>query len=190
MASYLLTLAAAGALALSWASDRGEQQEISLTLTEEGQGVYRLEGGFWVAASSQTAWEVLTDYERIDRFVSSMKASSVKERQEGRILLEQEAFGRVLIFSRKIHVVLEVNEKLMAKIVFEDILHKDFEFYAGSWSLEESSGGCQVRYRLEAKPDFAVPNFIAKSIFKKTARNLLEEVRSEIVKRTNEENQR
>ena len=68
-------------------------------------------------------------------------------------------------------------------IIFEDVLHKDFKFYAGSWALEEISGGCRVRYQIQAAPDFPVPNFIVKGIFMETARNLLEEVRLEIGKR-------
>jgi ribosome-associated toxin RatA of RatAB toxin-antitoxin module len=183
MAGYLLTVVAAGALALSWASDRDERREVSLTLTEERQGAYRLEGGFYVEVSCQTVWEVLTDYDRIDEFVSSMKASAVKEVKEGRILLEQVAFGRVLIFSKEIHVLLEVHEEPMSRIAFEDVLHKDFKFYAGSWALEEISDGCRVRYQLQATPDFSAPNFIVKEIFMETAKNLLEEVRLEIGKR-------
>src|SRR4051794_31311082 len=93
-------------------------EALSMELKDLGQGMYRLEGHFAVRSSRSDVWGVLTDYNHIDHFVSSLRRSEVKEAVPGRVLLEQVALGRVLIFSRHIRVLLEVNEEPFSRIRF------------------------------------------------------------------------
>ena len=78
---------------------------------------------------------------------------------------------------------MKVVEEPFQAISFEDVSHKDFEFYEGTWQIEEVQGGCRVSYALETKRRFAAPGFLARSVFKKNVEELLAEVRAEILRR-------
>ncbi|UPT75277.1 MAG: SRPBCC family protein [Elusimicrobiota bacterium] len=118
---------------------------------------YEVEGSFTVKASSSAVWAVLTDYDRIGGFVKSMKTSRVvASRIDGTTVVEQEAVGGVLIFSRKVKVLLEIRRE-PGRLTFIDVGREDFWDYSGSWSVTEGEEGAQVVYRLSALPDFIVP---------------------------------
>lgn len=146
-------------------------------------GVFEVEGSFDVAAPVSVVWSVLTDYDHIARFVSSMRRSSVRERSGAILLVEQYAVGRLLFFSREVRVLLELREEAPHHIQFKDVSGKDFSLYSGRWSVIEQPEGTRVVYRLTAKPKGRVPNFIGSSVFQASATELLEEVRTEIVRR-------
>jgi uncharacterized protein YndB with AHSA1/START domain len=136
-----------------------------------------------VEAPVAVVWEVLTDYDGIDRFVSSMRESRVSGRGENHVLVEQVALGRLLFFRRKLHATLFVEETPRTSIRFEDVLGKDFESYRGEWRIEEESGRVAIVYRVGARPSFSIPDFVARGLFRRTARDLLSQVRDEIERR-------
>lgn len=177
-----LILFIAGGIALffqrsSWAD------EVSVVLKEK-EGVYFLEGRFFVKAPLQAAWEVLVDYDHIGEFVSSIRKSVVKERRGDYLLLEQAARASFFfLFSKNIYVLLKVREEPYRRIDFEDISHKDFAFYKGSWAIKENDKGLEIFYATQASPRFNSPSFIAKRGFVKSAKSLLSEVRLEIFRR-------
>jgi hypothetical protein len=156
---------------------------VVMKLQDRGGGTYSLEGGFDVRASSASVWEVLSDYQHLAGFVSSLKKSNVKQAHDGKILLEQEALGKVLLFSRRVRVLLKVTEEPYARIRFEDVSRRDFEFYRGSWEIAPGASGSVVVYRLDCRRRFAAPNFLSKKVLRKNARELLAQVRREILKR-------
>src|SRR6266699_1742851 len=94
--------AAATALVLS-ANALGAADKIALvpagasprvSVAGTGNRGYRVVGTFRVNASSQVAWSVLTDYDNLSSFVSSMRSSSAARPEAGRLLVTQEAVGR------------------------------------------------------------------------------------------------
>jgi hypothetical protein len=143
-----------------------------------------VEGTFRVATSPATAWAVLTDYDGLDRFVSSMKESRVEIAPDEGILVHQEAVGGLFLVKRRVNTVLRVREEPPGVIRFEDVLRKDFEHYRGEWRLEARGDDVEVVYRLEARPTSAPPDFLARGVFERTVRRLLREVEKEIVART------
>jgi hypothetical protein len=156
---------------------------VTLNLEDLGHGTYRIEGHLKVAGPPYDAWRVLTDYEHIADFVSSLRKSSVKDSTTDRVLLEQEALGKEFVFSKRIQVLLQVTEIPYKKVIFEDISHKDFEFYEGTWEIQSTPEGLDIVYRLNCKRTFIVPNMIAKDALKKSVEGLLAEVRTEILRR-------
>jgi len=158
-------------------------EDVSLRLKTKGPRAYRLEGRFRVEASRQAVWDVLTDYSHMTQFVPSLRRSEVVERRPHGVLLKQEALGQVWMFSRKIHVLLEVTEEPLSEISFEDVSHQDFEYYKGTWQITDAGKNQEIVYHLETKRTFAAPNFLAEGALKENARNLLAEVRTEILRR-------
>ena len=173
----------AALLALACAAPRAWADGVQVRLTELTRKTYSIEGVFQVKASSTAVWDVLTDYDRIGRFVSSMRHSRVVEtRPDGTLIMEQEAVGRVLFFSRTVRLRLEVRRDAEG-LRFEDLDHKDFRRYAGSWTTRAAAGGTEVTYRLEAEPDFMAPSLLKRRGLRRGAKDLLEQVRAEILRR-------
>ncbi len=147
-----------------------------------GNGAYRIEGSFWVDAPQTVAWEVLTDYDNLSSFVSSMRSSSAARPESGRVLIRQEVFGRAGPFSRTLHVVLDVTEEPPTHIEFRDVCGASFQSYVGAWAIDSDGAGARVTYTVEARPRSSPPLF-ARSILASNARGLLEQVRLEMLRR-------
>src|SRR5262245_11907362 len=137
-----------------------------------------------VRAPASIAWAVLTDYDGIDRFVSSMRESRIAGRGDHHVLVEQVAVSRLLLFRRRFHATLFVEEVPPTTIRFEDVLGRDFESYRGEWRIEEQPDGATIVYRVAAQPHTSVPDFLARGLFRRTARDLLAQVRAEIERRS------
>lgn len=163
-------------------AEAGERDGIELNVAR-ARAVLTIEGRFRTPATSLAAWNVLTDYDSIERFVSSMRESRVVRRTSDSVWVEQEALGRMMMFRRKLHVRLRIHETRPTRIRFEDVLRRDFHTYRGEWRIEEGAAGTTVVYRLEADPSAAIPDFIARGLFRATAFDLLSQVRAEIERR-------
>lgn len=169
-------------VALGWGGTAHAEGPV-MALADLGQGTYKLEGHIMTQAEPYAVWKVLTDYENISTFVSSLRKSEVKGSTTERILLEQEALGKKFFISRRVRVLLQVAEMPYKRIEFEDTLKEDFDFYRGSWEIESGTGGNHIFYRLHCKRRFVVPNFIAKDALRKSAEELLKDVEREILRR-------
>ncbi|MBI4348628.1 MAG: SRPBCC family protein [Elusimicrobia bacterium] len=145
---------------------------------------YTVRGAFDVAASPQSAWEVLTDYDGLAAFVDDLRSSRVRERGPQGLLLEQEAVGRFFFLRRKARVVLRVRETAESRIEFEDVLGEDFVRYRGAWTIEAGPEGARVRYELEARPSGPALGAFARKALLDGARDLLDQVRLEILRRS------
>jgi ribosome-associated toxin RatA of RatAB toxin-antitoxin module len=156
--------------------------DVSVRVTRSEEGI-EVEGRCLVDAPPTTVWAVLTDYDGIDRFVSSMRESHVSERSEDHVLVDQVAVGRLFLFSRRLRTRLLVREEPLVRIVFEDVLKRDFALYQGDWRIQSRDGGTEVVYRAVARPARAVPDMMLRGMFKSTVRDLLSQVRVEIERR-------
>jgi ribosome-associated toxin RatA of RatAB toxin-antitoxin module len=178
MVQALLTMVAALAATVVFASPADEPQ---ISVVETG-GVYRVTAAFTVAAPSATVAAVLTDYERIPQFMPDVKTSQVRSRTDAGLVVEQEATAKFMMFSKKIHLMLEVSED-GGTIRFRDRCGKSFDTYEGAWRLTDAGGKTQVVYELSAKPAFEVPAFVLKRLLKRDAAVLIERLTAEIVGR-------
>jgi len=159
-----------------------EEAAPRVSVTGAGKGAYRIEGSFRVDAPPAVAWAVLTDYDNLSSFVSSMKSSSAARPESGRLVVTQEAVGRAGPFSRTLHVVLDVTEEASSRIAFRDVSGASFHSYVGAWAIDADGGGARVTYTLEARPRSSPPLF-GRSILASNARGLLEQVRLEMLRR-------
>ena len=151
---------------------------------EDGTGkTYVVDAAFDVNVPASLAWEVLTDYEGIGRFVSSIRQSTIQRREAGRVLLEQHGVGRAWIISLPMHVVLDVREHDQRMLVFRDVCGKSFTTYEGTWELTTIGSGTRVTYRLTADPNGRQPAMLAKSAIRGGVKRLLDEVRAEMLTR-------
>ena len=148
----------------------------------EARGVYSVSARFHVAEPPAVALAVLTDYENIPRFLPDVTSSVVRERSDSRALVEQEAVSRMMMFSKKVHLVLEITEEGNA-IRFRDRCGRSFEAYEGIWRVTPRGAGSEITYELTAKPGFDVPEFILKRLLKRDSTRTIERLSAEIAAR-------
>lgn len=145
----------------------------------EHEGVYSVSAEFCVSQSSTAALAVLTDYEQIPRFMPGVTTSIVRERSAERVVVEQQAESRMMMFSKRVYLLLEVSEEANV-LRFRDSAGRSFSLYEGAWRLSEGDGQTAIRYELRAKPKFDVPGFLLKRLLARDAKMMIERLRREI----------
>lgn len=181
-----MRLFAAVALLLALAAPSAAD-ETRVSLSRLPGKAYELHGEFDVPASSGAVWGVLTDYEAIPGFVASMRSSRVREtRADGSMLVEQKASGGMFFLTRTVTILLEVRRG-EDSLEFEDVGRESFWRYEGAWRARPGPEGTKVSYRLLAQPDFVAPPLVMSRVMRRGARELLDAVRAEIVRRQSEQ---
>lgn len=161
----------------------GANSPVSVDVDRGTDKAYVVDAAFDVNVPPTIAWEVLTDYEAIGRFVSSIRQSTIKKREVGRVLLEQHGVGRAWIVSLPMHVVLDVREQDQRVVALRDVCGKSFTTYEGAWELTTIGSVTRVTYRLKADPNGRQPAMLARSAIGGSVRKLLDEVRHEMLAR-------
>jgi carbon monoxide dehydrogenase subunit G len=156
---------------------------ITVDVARGADDAYIVDASFDVDVPQQIAWQVLTDYEGLGRFVSSIRQSTVRRREAERVILEQYGVGRAWIVSVPMHVVLDVREEEQRSVTFRDLCGKSFSTYEGKWEVVQATAGTRVTYQLKADPNGKQPAVLARSAIRGSVRKLLDEVRAEILAR-------
>jgi ribosome-associated toxin RatA of RatAB toxin-antitoxin module len=163
------------------AAAASEDASRHVTVTED-RGVYSVKAAFISPQPLDVVFAVLTDYAAIPKFMPQVRTSVVRERGEGRAVIEQEAIARFLMFTRRIHLVLEVSEEA-STIRFRDLCGQSFREYEGVWQLQHVDGQTRVQYALTAKPSFAVPEFLLGRLLKRDASQMIKGLQIEMERR-------
>ena len=146
----------------------------------EKDGTYDVRATFSVSRPASVVTAVLTDYVRIPHYMPEVRASQLLERQDDRAVIEQEAVAKFLMFSKRVHLVLEVQETPQT-IEFRDRCGQSFERYEGAWALAEQRSDTKISYRLTATPRFDVPSWLLTRLLKRDAIEMIERLRAEIL---------
>jgi uncharacterized membrane protein len=170
------------------AMEQTREQAVAENVTvREQDGIYHVAASFSVAQPAPVVFAVLTGYEQIPRYMPDVRSSRVIERNDGHAVVEQEAVARVMMFSKRVHLLLDVREEPLA-IRFRDRCGKSFEHYEGAWTLSPAARTgaterVEVRYELAAKPSFDVPEFLLKRLLKRDAQEMIRRLRDEMTRR-------
>jgi carbon monoxide dehydrogenase subunit G len=175
--------AAAVVLQLAHASPSlAQSSPIGLTVHEE-RGVYSVVARFTVEQPPSVALTVLTDYEQIPRFMPGVRTSTVLERTAGHAVVEQEAVSSIMMFSKRVHLVLEIDEQLDA-LLFRDRCGLSFARYEGAWRVSAENGRTTITYELTADPSFDIPGFVLKRLLRRDSTQMIERLKVEMAARS------
>jgi ribosome-associated toxin RatA of RatAB toxin-antitoxin module len=152
---------------------------------QEERGTYTVTARFEVPQPPQLVLTVLSDYEQIPRFMPDVRKSVVVERTPGRLVVEQEAVSKFMMFSKQVHLLLEINED-SGSLQFVDRCGKSFRSYQGVWRVEPKGIGSAVTYELSAQPGFDVPGFVLKRLLKRDSAQLINRLRVEFASRADQ----
>ncbi len=154
---------------------------VSVTLGQE-RDKYNIDGEFTSPVSPKTAWDVLTDYANLSKFVSSIH-SHIRGKNGKDFLVHQVAGGGFLFITVSVEVLLEVHEKPFTSIRMKDVSGKDFKSYSGVWGIHPAPGGVHVTYKLKIERNEKTPGFINGDLLRNTTKDLLSQVRKEMERR-------
>jgi uncharacterized membrane protein len=150
-----------------------------LITVREIDGAYAIAARFTVAAPGTLVSEVLTDYDNIPRFMTDVRRSVVLERQAGFARVEQEAVSHYMMFSKRVHLVLDIEQGPRV-IRFRNRCTRSFAQYEGAWTLADQDGVTEVTYELTAQPAFGVPGFVLRKLLNRDAAAMIDQLRAEI----------
>src|SRR5262245_35340197 len=156
--------------------------DVAVTLSS-GRGSCGVQGTFAAAVPLDVAWQVLTDYDSLGRFVHSIETSRLERQPDGRLLVRQNAVGGAMLLHRHVSVLLALELSPNRRIAFRDVLGKDFTTYGGEWRLSPDSAATRIEYRLNAEPRGFLARTFCRSALRNTAQELLAEVRDEMIRR-------
>jgi carbon monoxide dehydrogenase subunit G len=176
-------LAAAALVAASLTSARpgdpdaaGDQTVVTVG---ESHGEYRVTARFRVTRPPEVVLAVLTDYDRIADFMPGVEKSVVVERGQRRALVEQQLTSRMMMFRKRVRLLLEIVETADA-VRFHDRAGESFAVYEGMWRLSDAAKGTEISYELNARPAFGVPDFVLKRVLKRDSASMIEALQREI----------
>jgi carbon monoxide dehydrogenase subunit G len=161
----------------------GESESHPGVTVHEERGVYTVQARFHVPQPPAVTLAVLMDYEQIPRFMPGVRTSVVLERATGRAVVEQEAVSRVMMFSKRVHLVLEITEKT-DRLRFRDRCGRSFVRYEGMWRTAAQDGGTDIVYDLTAQPSFAIPEFLLTRLLRRDSGEMIEALRRELAARS------
>jgi len=174
-------VAAAALVLIHGVAAFADQPSTDLTVREE-RGVYTVSARFLTDQPAAIALNVLTDYEAIPRFFPDVRTSIVRERTEGRVVVEQEVTSGLMMFAKRVHLILEIQEQSDA-LTFRDRCGKSFERYEGSWHVSQENGRTVIVYELVAAPAFDVPAWMVKRLLRRDSAQMIERLQREIAAR-------
>ena len=174
--SLLVLLALVGARAAAAA------QAPHVSVGEEN-GVYRVRASFDVAATPAMVLSVLSDYGHISDFMPGVKRSEIREQQAGHAVVEQEAVSRLMLFSKRVHLLLDIHQDA-AQLTFRDTCGTSFTVYNGSWAVVPVRDGTTITYELSAQPAFDVPEFVLRRLLKRDSADMIDALTREIATRS------
>jgi carbon monoxide dehydrogenase subunit G len=169
-------------LAMAVAATAAAQVPPPAVSVREAGGAYVVEARFDIAAAPAIVRAVLTDYAGIPRFMPDIRTSVVRSRDGNAVVVEQEAESKFLMFSKTVHLMLDVREGAHV-LSFKDIGGKSFTRYEGSWTLSRNGAGTTVTYMLTADPSFTVPGGMLRRLLDRNARQTIDHLRAEAVLR-------
>jgi ribosome-associated toxin RatA of RatAB toxin-antitoxin module len=153
-----------------------------ISVRDNPAGAYVVSARFSVAEAPAVVRAVLTDYDRIPRFMPGVESSRVIDRDAGRVRLEQEAVSSFMMFSKRVYLLLDVTEEANA-IRFRDRSGRSFTSYDGAWTILDRGGATDIEYSLTAAPAFDVPGFVLRKLLSRNARLMIDRLRAEMRER-------
>lgn len=149
---------------------------------ERRHGVFQVHVDTPVAVDAQTAWQVLTDYNRLAEFVPDMRLSRIISAPGAPLLLEQKGGAGFLLFRVSIEVVLQVDESPPERLKFHAVSGNMKQMH-GEWRIRRAGEAVRLSYKAELEPDFWVPPLIGTALMRRDIGKQVAGVVQEMLKR-------
>jgi ribosome-associated toxin RatA of RatAB toxin-antitoxin module len=133
-------------------------EPITVEARRDGDAVI-VEARALINAELETAWDVLTDYDRYAEFIPDLKSSRVVARSGGTVIVEQKGQVGFFLFRFPMEVTLSVSEDPRRGITSHAIAGT-FREMTGSYTLMRVGDELRLTYSGRMVPDFLLPPLI------------------------------
>jgi len=173
--------ALAAALVLSSQAAAAGDADIVVNVRKEGDAVH-VAVDCPVRAPPEVAWDVMTDYDNMSKFISNLTESAVRMRMGNRLQVAQKgkaSRGPLSIsFQNMREIELVPKTEIRSKMISGDNMPAEFVT-----RIEERDGVTHVMHAGRYTPSMWVPPGIGPSLIEAETRKQYGEIRAEILKR-------
>lgn len=139
-----------------------------------------------VAAALKLAFAVLTDYDRLAKFMPGMLTSKVVSRDAGTVVVEQTADEGFLFYKQRVTVRLAIEEFPPQRLNLRS-LGGSFKELTGSYVLTRRQDRTLIEYNARFIPDFELPPMVGMMAVQHTVERHLDGLAAEILRRAAQE---
>ncbi|NJD34488.1 MAG: hypothetical protein FIA96_06580 [Betaproteobacteria bacterium] len=175
----LLLLALSAGMAWPATPDAGSEPLVNVEIKD---GVIHTKAEVVIPASTREVWDVLTDFENLPRYISSVSSSKVLARNGNVLRVAQTGKAGFGPFTFEFKTVRELTLTPFDK--FESrFLEGNMKRMDSTTRLESDAGLTRIHYVAEAVPDTALPLGLARSTVESGTREHYKEMTGEVLRR-------
>ncbi len=140
------------------------------------EGTYSLELEMVIEAKQPDVWNIITDYENLDRINTTIIKSEILQREQNKLKHRLVTNTCILFFCNQVTLVEDIEE-IDNTSIFTRINPAQSDFYFGTteWQLHpEGQNHTRVKDRKKMKPAFWIPPIIGPALVKRKLRTEIE----------------
>ena len=120
-------------------------------------GVRRLAVQLRTPIPVDVLWQVLTDYEQLERFIPNLASSELIYREGSVVRLQQVGSQQLLGLRFSAQVQLELTEYRQDGLLKFRMVKGDFRRFEGSWQIRQRPEGSSLLYELTVQGCLGMP---------------------------------
>lgn len=128
-------------------------------------GALHVEASFHIEVPASLAWQVMTDYDHMAKFVPKLRESRIVTADRGHLLVAQKGTASFAGFSHdwemEREVTLDPESLIASRAVRGNVKRMEMET-----RFAPEGNGVRIRYRALTVPDFWIPPLIGPSLMK------------------------
>ena len=149
---------------------------------ERDADTIRIDARLRVDVHHHIAWQVLTDYDNLARFVPGLTSSGIVSAPGAPMRLKQTGQSGFLWLTLPIEVVVQIDEIPLEAIRFIAV-SGTLKSKSGEWRIEAQGDATLLIYRASIVPGFWVPPLIGTAVMAQDVRSKLVGVANEMMRR-------
>ena len=135
-----------------------------------------------VAASPKEVWDVITDYDGAERFITNLKTSTIDSRNGNTWIVSQEMIAKVGPFSTNIVTVREL-QLTPFELVRSRMIRGNMKRADAITRVVADGAITKIVMHSESVPDFWLPGFMGRGFIERSTREQFVNLRNEILRR-------
>lgn len=155
--------------------------EPAISIERDGD-IIRVEAKLQVDAHHHIAWQVLTDYNNLSRFVPGLQVSRIVSRPGEPLLLKQTGQSGFLVFTLPVEVVVQITETPLEAIHFSAV-SGNLKSMSGEWRIKQQDDRTLVIYQSSIVPGFWIPLLIGTVVIGQDVRSKMVGIAEEMQRR-------
>ena len=141
-------------------------------------------GRILAKGDTNTAWEVLTDYNNFARFLPNISSSKIIAQQGDRVVFEQVNVVDLWLFQQEFAVQIEAIKNKPTKVDFK-IVDGDLKKLIGRWEIEEiASGKILISHAVEVEPGSNTEKPFFYGVYESSLEETLQAIAREVSQRS------